>query len=172
MLRACLLITLMLLAAPLRASDGTGMIASILDNPKQRGEATFRWLGLPLYTARLYTAGGAAFSWSKPVVLQLEYARKISRQNLINATVSELERLEGSQADHAVIGEKFGPCFRDVDAGDHFAAARVGRDDVQLYFNGTPTCRVSHPNLSSRFLAIWLSDNSRSPDLSRQLRGG
>ncbi len=170
--RCLLLFVLLLAASPMRASDEPSAIKNAFENPKMRGEAVFRWLGLPLYTARLYTPNGQALTWARPVALQLIYARKISRQSLVDATVSELERLEGSQADHAVIGEKFASCFRDVDEGDQFVATTITADEVQLFFNGTAACRVSHDNLSARFLGIWLSDNSRSPDLTRQLRGG
>lgn len=172
MRKLAFLLVFALAASPMRASDGSEVIADVLDSPQMRGEATFRWLGLPLYTARLYTPRGQALTWARPVALQLVYARNISRESLINATVSELERLEGSRADHAVIGEKFATCFRDVGAGDQFVAAATTEDEVHLFFNGAKTCSVSHEQLSARFLNIWLSDNSRSPDLSRRLRGG
>ena len=170
--KAAVFALLLLAALPARANDGSALISQIVDSPEMRGEATFRWLGLPLYTARLYTPRGQALTWTRPIALQLIYARNISRQALVDATVSELERLEGSQADHAVIGEKFATCFRDVGDGDQFVAVSEARDEVKLYFNGALACSVRHDDLSARFLNIWLSDNSRSPNLSRQLRGG
>ena len=170
--RVWLPLILLLLATPMRAADGAGVIAATIENAQIRGAATFRWLGLPLYTARLFTPGGAAVDWSRPVALQLTYARDIKRQSLVDATVSELERLEGSQADHAVIGQKLSPCFRNVSEGDQFVAATRGRDEVVLFFNGNKTGSTSHDNLGRRFLDIWLSDNSRSPSQSRKLRGG
>lgn len=172
-MRKLVLITALLLAAsPGRALDGADVIAKVFNGAQLRGEATFRWLGLPLYTARLFTPGGGALSWAKPVGLELVYARNISRQSLVDATVSELERIEGSRADHGVIGQKLVPCFRDVSDGDRFVATTTSADEVQLFFNGARTCRVRHEDLGARFLNIWLSDDSRSPALSRQLRGG
>ena len=172
MRKLALIAVLLLAATPLRALDGAAVVAKVFGGAQMRGEATFRWLGLPLYTARLFTPGGGALSWANPVGLELVYARNISRQSLVDATVSELERLEGSRADHGVIGQKLVPCFRDVAEGDQFVATTTSADEVQLFFNGARTCRVSHENLGERFLNIWLSDNSRSPALSRQLRGG
>lgn len=167
-----LIAVLFFAAAPVRALDGSAVIARVFTDAQLRGEATFRWLGLPLYTARLFTPGGQALAGANPVGLELIYARNITRQSLVNATVSELERLEGSQADHGIIGQKLAPCFRDVTDGDRFVATATKANELQVFFNGARTCRISHEKLGARFLNIWLSQNSRSPALSRQLRGG
>lgn len=170
--RLVLIALLFLAASPAPAMDGAAVVAKVFNDAQLRGEATFRWLGLPLYTARLFTPGGGAVSWAEPIGLEIVYARRITQQSLVDATVSELERLEGSRADHGVIGQKLAPCFRDVADGDQFVATAIRANEVELFFNGARTCRISHQNLGARFLNIWRSKNSRSPDLSSRLRGG
>ena len=147
----------------LKASYGSDM--------QLRGAVDYRWLGFPLYSASLFTPMGGKFDWRKPAALQLEYDREISRQNLIKATMVELSRMEGKQADHDAISGKLVACFRDVKDGDHFVASSQSANAVSLYFNGSKTCTLQHSNIRERFLGIWLSDNSRSPKLSRRLRG-
>ncbi|MEO3416379.1 chalcone isomerase family protein [Roseovarius sp. CAU 1744] len=170
--RWVLIACLVLAVLPARATEGPALIARMFDTPALRGEATFRWLGVPLYTARFFTPDGQALSWQKPAALQLIYARDFSRQSLVDATMSELERMEGTRADHAELAQKLVPCFRDVGEGDQFVAIATTTDEVQLYFNGAPTCQLRHAEINARFLGIWLSDNSRAPELSRRLRGG
>ena len=170
MLRVLFVISLMIAAAPLRASTGPE-VAKAVAGAKPLGAVTFRWLGVTLYEAVLFTPGGKGFSWAQPMALQLRYAREISRENLIKATMTELGRMEGARADHGAIETKLAQCFRDVGKGDRFTAAPKGAGRVDLYFNGSRTCTLNHPNIRERFLSIWLSDQARSTRLSRQLRG-
>lgn len=171
MLRPLLLSALILIALPHHARAGTAEIRAAIPDPASRGAVTFRWFGLPLYDATLYTAGGNAFDWRAPLALKLVYAREIPAETLVRATLSELRRMEGARADHAAIGRELGSCFRDVGPGDRFTATATGADAVTLWFNGARTCTLSHAGIRERFLGIWLSDDSRSARLSRQLRG-
>lgn len=164
------LLLVIIIALPARAS-ASPEVGRAMSNPGKLGEVTFRWLGLPLYDAALFTPAGQGFSWARPIALQLTYARSISRDNLIEATITEMERMEGARGDHAAIRQKLVSCFRDVSKGDRFTASASGGNAVQLWFNGRQTCTLGHSNIRERFLGIWLSDKSRSVRLSRQLRG-
>ncbi len=172
MLRPLLLLAALILCAlPLHARAGTAEIRAAIPDPARLGAVTFRWFGLPLYDAALYTTGGGAFNWRAPLALKLVYARDIPAETLVRATLMELRRMEGARADHAAIGRKLGPCFRNVGPGDRFTAIAESTDAVTLWFNGARTCELSHPGIRERFLGIWLSDDSRSARLSRRLRG-
>ena len=130
-----------------------------------------RWLGLPVYTAALYTQGAARFSWSQPDALELQYLRSFPARQLTKSTLDELRRIEGPQGDHAALIAKLGRCFPDVGKGDRLTAYSSSASEVMFSFNGGAPCTVHHPGVRERFLGIWLSDNSRSAKLTRRLKG-
>ena len=158
---------LLALWVPAAQAKDTGLAA-----PVKLGEATLRVLGKTLYSATLHTEGSAQFSWSQPLSLRLDYAYGFTATQLVKATGREIERIEGQRPDQAALLAKLAPCFRDVGPGDSFVALSTASDKVALRLNGQQTCAVTYPRLRQRFLGIWLSPDSRSPRLSRQLRGG
>ena len=146
-------------------------VPNVIASPKAVGKASFSFYGFKLYSAVLYTEGGVAYTPKNPFVLELDYKRTVTQQQFIDATLSEMERIEGQIYDGAALQSEFAACFRDVSNGDMIAANNVGPSQVDFYLNGDLTCRLKYTGISSRFFAIWLSDKSRSPRLSRALRG-
>jgi len=138
---------------------------------QMRGAADYRFLGLRLYSARLFTPKGQQFSWANPVALELKYDRIISRDNLVRVTLSELKRIENAYDDYDTLAPKLKNCFRDVKDGDQFLAIANGADTIEFRYNDTPTCQLTHSDIRKRFLSIWLSDDSRAPKLSQRLLG-
>lgn len=164
-------LALLLAVVPAQASRLPDAVEARLPLPSQTGAATVRLLGIPIYSAALFTNGGSQFDWAAPFALELSYEQTIGRDKLLSATLSEMQRMEGAQADHSAIIDKLTTCFRDVARGDRIVALAEAADRVGFWYNGTQTCQVQHPNIRDRFLGIWLSDASRFPKLSRQLRG-
>jgi hypothetical protein len=146
-------------------------VAASVNSAKERGRAQVRWLGLKIYTARLFTTDGEAFDWTRSFALELTYDRRFSAASLSRASGKELARLEGRQSDHPEILQKLAICYQDVKAGDRFVALGRAKDQVDFLLNGRQTCQLKHDNIRQRLLSIWLSDDARDPDLSRQLRG-
>lgn len=144
-------------------------LPSAINAPTRIGAANFSLLGMPIYSASLFTENGAAYSPSAPFILELTYKRGVSQANLIKATVTELNRMHDGAGG---LEGQLPSCFRDVAAGDRFAAVNVSASQVDLYLNDQKTCSLTGDGASSRFMGIWLSDQSRAPELSRALRGG
>lgn len=167
-MRKALALIAAMAAAPALAQD----MSPWLPGAGLRGEAEFRLLGARIYGAQLFTKGGAAYAPGGPAALRLTYFRQISAGQFLRTTMSELARIEGARADHPAIRSKLAPCFRDVTSGDNYVAYSGGANDLRLALNGRNLCRINHPNIAPRFLDIWLSPQSRSARLSRQLRGG
>jgi hypothetical protein len=136
------------------------------DSLQQRGEATFRWFGIPVYTARLFTPSGQTLNWQDDLRLELTYQRALTRDNLVGSTQSEMQRLGYASPSKTELQA----CFRNVARGDNFSAITDGPDQVRLYFNGAEQCRFNQPNIRRGFLSIFLSNNSRAPNFSRRLR--
>lgn len=167
MLRVCALI-----AALWAGGAQADAVSRLFPSGGLRGQADFTFLGARIYGAELFTGGGGAYRAGRPVALRLTYYRQITSGQFLRSTMSELARIEGARADHAEIRAKLSGCFQNVGSGDTYVAYSSGASDLRLLRNGRETCRVSHAGIGSRFLDIWLSDQSRSPRLTRQLRGG
>jgi len=144
---------------------------SRLADPVQVGEARLSFLGFVIYEGRLFTEGGQAFSEGAPVALEILYRRDFSAQQMLTTTRSELGRVDRDATDNDQIVNQLSACFRDVADGDRYLAISPLPDELELKLNGTTVCDLRAPGIGQRFLAIWLSDESRFPRLSRRLRG-
>ncbi len=163
MLRIICLCVAML--APLCVQAST--IASNLPGAELRGEAVFRLFGFPIYRARLYTQTGEPLNWDRDFALELTYLRALSRADLTKYTLRELERTGGALP----VRRQLDRCFADVQKGDRFAAVSQGQDRIGFWLNGRRTCTLQHPRIKSRFMAIFLGDDTRSRSFTRKLRG-
>jgi hypothetical protein len=159
MLRSILLIILILIAYPMAQASPVGM--------EPRGQATFRYLGLPLYEARLFTPGAAPLDWGADLHLELTYLRNLSRDDLVAGTLQELQRLGHDLPARGDLER----CFQNVAPGDQFAATTMGRDAIRFQMNAGAGCTLSHPGIAPAFMSIFLGDYTRSARFSRTLRG-
>ncbi|MDU9005364.1 chalcone isomerase family protein [Sedimentitalea todarodis] len=149
------------------ASGQALTIPNVLPGAELRGEAVLRLFGFPLYRARLYTETGAPLNWDQDFGLELTYMRDLSRQDLAESTMRELERIGGA----IPIRDQLNRCYADVRRGDRIAAVSQGQNQIAFWLNGTRTCTLSHPQIKSRFMAIFLGDNTRSRSFTRKLKG-
>ena len=142
-------------------------VSTLLPGAELRGEATFRFLGLPLYDARLYTPGGAPLDWEKDFGLKLTYRQSLSEYDLVEATLREMQRNGGRPRLEGPLTR----CFEDVAKGDSFLALSEGPNRLGFWLNGAQTCWLDHPGIKQRFMEIFLGDNTRSQSFTRRLRG-
>ena len=84
-------LTLALSALPAGLAANTAQ--AVLPGADIRGAATFRYLGVALYDASLFTQGGGALNWTRDFGLELRYKRTLSQKSLVDATLREMERL-------------------------------------------------------------------------------
>lgn len=159
------------LAVPLDAGRASTTIPG-LQNPAVVGAASLSFFGFTVYRGRLFTEAGRDFAPGEPVALEIIYNRNFSAQQMLSTTRSELARVEPDAPDRDALANRLAECFADVGRGDQFLAASEDPDRLRLWLNGRETCNVSGDRIGERFLSIWLSENSRFPNLSRQLRGG
>lgn len=163
MLRASLLGFLIVVAHVLQAAP----ISAALPGAALRGEATFRYLGVALYQARLYTPSGARLNWDSDFAIELTYLRYLRKGDLVDSTLSELDRTGPALPLRVALTR----CYRDVHPGDRFTAISDGPDQLGMWLNGNQTCTLTHPDIKARFMGIFLGDDTRSRRFTRQLRG-
>jgi hypothetical protein len=155
--------TLILLGQMVQAS----VISKAMPGAALRGEASFRFLGFPLYRARLFTPSGAALDWGQDMALELTYQRPLSQYDLVEGTLREFKRLGAPLPLRAQLNR----CFRPVAKGDRYTAISKGPNRLDFWRNDTKTCSLKHPNIKQRFMAIFLGKNTRSARFTRRLRG-
>ncbi|MGL4251278.1 MAG: chalcone isomerase family protein [Aeromonas sp.] len=136
------------------------------------GQGEMSWLWFKLYDATLFSDNGHYRPGQYPQALTLTYARDIEREDLINATASEWQRLGvGSESDRKRWLEQLTALWPDVREGDKLAFYVDQAGAGHFWWQGKPLGSLVDPQFSEAFLAIWLADNSRDPDLTRRLRG-
>ncbi|MGH1369864.1 MAG: chalcone isomerase family protein [Maritimibacter sp.] len=156
---------LALLITPVAAQAST--VTSALAGAELRGAATFKFTGFPVYEARLYTKGGAPLDWAKDFGLELKYLRNVSENTLIEGTLREFKRTGGALPLEAQLAT----CFKDVRKGDRFLAVTNGGNQIGFWHNGKRTCTLKYPQIKTRFMSVFLGNNTRSASFTRQLRG-
>ncbi|MEX0306414.1 MAG: hypothetical protein AB3N12_03405 [Ruegeria sp.] len=160
---AALVCLILLIPGGLAASP----MSDAIRDPELRGNATFRFLGLPLYDAKLYTPGGAAFSWNADFGLQLTYRKNLKQKALVESTLEEMAR----QGNPAPTEAQLQTCFQAVSKGDSYLAIAQGPNSVSFWRNGSKTCTLTNPGITRSFMSIFLGDNTRSAAFTRSLRG-
>ncbi|WP_120501913.1 hypothetical protein [Roseovarius sp. EL26] len=163
MLRGILALGIILAAGLVSATP----VDDILPDAEQRGQATFRYIGLPIYHARLFTANGAPLSWQSDFAIELTYKRNIKQKELVGSTLREFDRL-GSPLP---LRDGLMRCFYDVNKGDRYLAVSDGPDRIRFWRNGRRTCTLAYPDIKNRFMSIFVGDNTRSQSFTRQLVG-
>ncbi len=163
-MRRCIAL-IWLLLIPISAQANT--VESVLPDSELRGAATFRFVGFPLYKAQLFTQSGAPLDWSKDFGLELQYMRNLTEFDLVESTMREFARL-GSDLP---VRDQLSTCFDDVRKGDRYTAVSKGQNKIAFWLNGKPTCTLSHPGIKSRFMGIFLGENTRSKSFTRKLKG-
>ncbi|MCK0141095.1 chalcone isomerase family protein [Aliiroseovarius sp. F20344] len=156
---------LWLLLAPVAAQANT--VESALPDAELRGAATFRFVGFPLYKARLFTQSGAPLDWNKDFGLELQYMRNLTEFDLVEGTMREFARLGSS----VPVRGQLEICFDDVRKGDRYTAVSQGQNKIAFWLNGKRTCTLSHPQIKTHFMGIFLGDKTRSKSFTSKLKG-
>ncbi|WP_240336838.1 hypothetical protein [Tropicibacter sp. Alg240-R139] len=143
------------------------VIDSALSEAELRGKAIFRFVGLPIYEARLFTIDGAPLDWSRDFGIELEYLRKVGKKDLVGSTMDEFAR----NGPPPPVQDQLARCFDDVSKGDRYLAITQGRNQVGFWRNGVPVCTLRHPQISQRFMSIFVGNNTRSASFTRRLKG-
>ncbi len=139
-----------------------------------QGEAEFRWWGLHLYDARLWSGEPVSATRFADVdlVLELTYARRFRGRTLAERSLQEMEGVttfEEAAADRWLV--ELTALLPSVRPGDRLAAwHRPGRGLVFLH-NGQELGGIDDPAFARAFLAVWLSEQSPAPELHQALLG-
>jgi hypothetical protein len=135
------------------------------------GEGTLRWFGLKIYDARLWAPGGAP-DFSRPLRLELRYARALRGAAIAERSDAEIARLGfGTAQERAAWLTEMKRLFPDVAPGDTLAGEHVPEFGARFWRNGAPLGEVPDPGFSRAFFSIWLDPRTSAPELRAALLG-
>lgn len=133
------------------------------------GQGEMNWMFWKLYDIQLYSADGKYNENTFPVALSITYARDIKSTQLVQSTIDEWKRLSlGYKPQWAEQLQQIWPSVKSNDKIDFVVNAK---QQNQFYFNQQMIGEISDPEFAKAFLAIWLSPQTREPELRKILTG-
>ena len=136
------------------------------------GEGKLRWFGFPIYTASLWSETGASLQdmYSQPVMLELDYDRDLSKEQIIKSTREEWKRVNMVYPEReAVWLESLANILPNISAGDRLSSRVTPAGETCFYLDGQKIGRVSDAKFGPAFLSIWLDSQTRSRSLRAKL---
>lgn len=144
-----------------------------LPNARLLGSGEFSWFGFKVYTARLWGTT-LPLTADSPFALELTYRRTISRGDLVQTSLDEIQRLSGSAVRPAQLKDwqaQMQRAFVDVEPGQRITGVFLPGRGVQFFVDQRLQYRVEDEAFARAFFAIWLDPRTRNPQLRAQLLG-
>lgn len=144
-----------------------------LPQAKVIGSGDFRWFGLRIYTAKLWSEQ-PRFDLNTPFALELTYHRSISREQFVARSLDEIERLFGTRYSADTLKRWEGEmqrAFTDVKAGDQLIGVFIPNEGSRFYSRNQLLANIRDPEFAKAFFAIWFDPRSKDQDLRAQLLG-
>lgn len=134
-----------------------------------QGSGEMRWFGFSIYAAKLWRSGPEWRS-DAPYALELTYRRDISAEQLVDASIDEIERLGSENAQRLRAWRAaLAQVFPSVRAGDTLLGLHEPGRGARFFYNGKPLGRIADAQLAAAFFAIWLDPRTQAPELRARL---
>ncbi len=131
------------------------------------GSGTLRYSVFDVYRMTYYVAGAKGYP-DGDYALEARYLRALSSQTLVKSAFEEMTRLapRGTQEpDRAWLAR----AFPSVGRGDRLLAVILGGSHLEMYCNDMLCASLEDPLQVNTFGRIWLSEDTRAPELRGQL---
>ena len=144
-------------------------LSDFFENPKLVGEGTISFLFFDLYKARLYAPNG---NWesTKPMALELNYLREISKEDIVEITIEEI--IDLGFTDKSIISnwtDELLQIFPNVDDGTQITGIKTKENKTLFFLGKKEIGSIDHADFSKYFFDIWLHENSKVPKLRAKL---
>ncbi|MBX8562611.1 chalcone isomerase family protein [Pseudomonas cichorii] len=137
------------------------------------GSGDFSVFGFRIYTARLWSPA-KPFAADAPMALELTYHRAIDREDLVDASIDEIQRISGSAVSDqqlSVWRQQMQQSFVDVQPGMKITGVYLPGREARFYVGPKLQHVVQDSEFAKAFFSIWLDPKTRNPDLREQLLG-
>lgn len=133
------------------------------------GAGRMTFFVLAVYDATLWTRDG--WRSNEPFALELIYARAISREQLVNSSVEEMQRVGISRQQAEAWAAPMRQVFIDVRVGDRLTGVFLPGQGARFYSQHRLLGEINDSDFARAFAAIWLDPRTREPALRRRLLG-
>jgi hypothetical protein len=162
---------LLLLALACLAADAPRHIVDELPSARLVGSGPYRYFGLRIYDAALWSAAARPDD-NSPFALDLCYARSLDGKRIAAASADEMRKVgRGSSAQRNAWLADMARLFPDVRDGDCITGLYRPGSPTRFLLNGKALGEVADPAFGPAFFAIWLSPATSAPELRARLLG-
>ncbi|MFZ6773423.1 chalcone isomerase family protein [Undibacterium sp. SXout7W] len=138
-----------------------------------QGTGSFRWYGLHIYDAALWSANSgmsADIDLRQRFALDLRYARHLLGSKIADASMDEIQHLGmGSREQRERWLQQMKGLFPDVKEGTHITGIYVPNEAARFYLNGKWLGDIRDAEFAKAFFSIWLDKKTSAPALRQQL---
>ncbi|MBT0123984.1 chalcone isomerase family protein [Vibrio campbellii] len=183
-LTSSVMATSLFCAVPLQAQNVVGSSETITTSNWQQwqtvGEAQLTWFVFDIYKSRLKAPDGQYMVSNDvsphPFALEINYQRDISKEQLLDVTDEQWQKLGFTQAYRQQWISELNTMFPDIKKGDELTYLTDGTNGQLIYrkAGSEPYQTVGYvkdERLNDAFLSIWLSPKTEFPKLRKQLIG-
>jgi hypothetical protein len=149
-------------------STGKGWSA-LVPSAQKIGEGQLRRWGFLVYDATLWSTTGQ-FEPNQPFALSLTYARSISRDQIVDASLDQMRELGIDVDQHPDWAQALRKVFVGVNEGDTLTGVHVPGEGAVFFAGDRLTGRIDE-DLSQAFFDIWLDPETTAPELRLALLG-
>ncbi|AWB32870.1 chalcone isomerase family protein [Orrella marina] len=142
---------------------------ALVPHARRVGQGQFRRFGFLIYDATLLAPNGR-YQPDEPFALELRYARTISRDQIIDASLDQMQALGVDVDQHPDWKAQLHGALMDVRAGDVLTGVYVPGRGSGIFHEGVRLGRLDDA-LAQAFFAIWLDHRTSDPDLRAELLG-
>ncbi len=138
---------------------------------KPIGEGSYKFLGQKVFDAICYGPDGK-YQNGKEVALSLKYHLKLTRGDIVNASIAEISRQ--GKIDKAKLAKwrsELNKVIIDVKKGDTITAIRDKNGISHFYRNGDFKGKILDKEFGAYFFNIWLGEKTSQPELRKKLLG-
>jgi hypothetical protein len=158
-----------------------GLPAALLsDHPgkwRALGSGIFTWSVFRVYRATLLAVSPTdevepRFDPNQPFALDLHYLRKVAADQIVQASVQEMQRLRNvNRTSLAAWADRLSQIIPDVALGDRLIGLFQPGHGVR-FFSGTALLgELAEPAFCDAFAAVWLDPDTKAPTLRAALLG-
>ena len=146
-----------------------GYWRSLVPDATQVGQGQFRRFGFLIYEASLW-APDATYQADGPFALRLRYARAITRDQIVDASLDQMRAIGIDVDAHPRWKDQLESALSGVEAGDTLTGIHLPGQGAIIFRDGVRLGALEQA-LANAFFSIWLDRNTTEPALRAALLG-
>lgn len=146
-------------------------VSNFIKDPILSGKGELSVFLFYIYDAYLWVEK-RPWSFDQKFALSITYKRNITKQELVDSSIDEMERYYNLGSKLSNYREVLGRIFPDVKPGDRISALYTPQVGLKFYQNVRYIGEIRDNQFAQRFINIWLHPNAHYSDLRHSLLYG